>query len=62
MGKRKKNIGELRKVNKSRTKSGKKIYILLFVLLYIHGKQVISLYISIYAVKLKYISFKSTAQ
>ncbi len=57
-------VGEQRKVNKCRTKSGKKnIYIALCtVVKYINGKQVIYLYINIYAVKLKYIYFKHTAQ
>ncbi len=49
---------------KCRTKSGKKIiYIALCIVVkYIHGKQVIFLYRNIYAVKLKYIYFKCTAQ
>ncbi len=43
---------EQRKVSKCRTKSGKKVYIdLCIVVKYIHGKQVIYLYINIYAVK-----------
>ncbi len=59
----KKIIGEQRKVNNCRTKFGKKLYIALCIVVkYIHGKQVIYLYINIYAVKLKYISFKCTAQ
>ncbi len=50
-------------MSKCRTKSGKKVYIdLCIVVKYIHGKQVIYLYINIYAVKLKHISFKCTAQ
>ncbi len=49
--------------NKCRNKSGKKLYIALCIVVkYIHGKQVIYLYRNIYAVKLKYISFKCTAQ
>ncbi len=50
-------------MNKFRTKSGKKIYIALCIVVkYINGKQVIYLYRNIYAVKFKYISFKRTAQ
>ncbi len=50
-------------MNKCRTKSGKKLYIALCIVVkYIHGKQVIYLYRNIYAVKLKYIYFKRTAQ
>ncbi len=41
-------------MNKSKTKSGKKIYITLCIVVkYIHGKQVIYLYININTVKLK---------
>ncbi len=59
----KQNIGEQRKVNKCRTKSGKKLCIgLCNVVKYINGKQVIYLYRIVCAVKLKYISFKRTAQ
>ncbi len=60
----KKLIGEQRKVIKCRTKSDKEdIYIsLCIVVKYIHGKQVIYLYRNIYAVKLKYIYFKHTAE
>ncbi len=49
-------------MNKCRTKSGKKLYIALCIVVkYIHGKQVIFLYINIYAIKLKYIYFKRTS-
>ncbi len=50
-------------MNKCRTKSGKKLYIALCIVVkYIHGKQVIYFYRNKYDVKFKYISFKSTAQ
>ncbi len=55
-------IGEQIKVNKCRTKSGKKLYIALLYYCKIHSLKTIYLYINIYAIKLKYINFKHTAQ